>query len=247
MKKFVGILECRMGSSRLPGKVLMDLCGKPLLQRIIERLRLSTLLEDIVIATTINSKDDAIEEFASANNINFFRGSENNVLERVVRCAEAYSIENIVELHGDNPFLDGRLIDKAIKTFLEEKLDYISNTIKLTFPSGLRVQVFPTKLLTEIYKKVNDPAVNEHVSVYFYEHPEIYKIGNIAADPNEHAPELRLTVDTPEDLELARNVYKLFDDMAKSPGFTISELIKLIRDNNFQLINQNIKQKPIRS
>ena len=202
------IIEARMGSSRLPGKSFMDLCGEPLIKRVVDRIKCSKKIETIVLATTTNDKDDILEDFSQEENISCYRGSEDNVLERVLFAAKQFSIKNIIELHGDNPFLDGSLIDNVIKKYETYKCDYISNTLKKTFPMGLRVQVFKTSELEKIYKTVNDPAVEEHVSNYFYENPNLYNIVNYEADSETTRPEIRLIVDTNEDLAFAKNIYK---------------------------------------
>jgi spore coat polysaccharide biosynthesis protein SpsF len=244
--KYGAILEARMGSTRLPGKSLKEIHGKPLIKRVIDRINCSKKLDKVVLATTQNPKDDILDEYAKGINIDIFRGSEDNVLERVVLAAEEYSIEHIVELHGDNPFLDPEIIDLTIDKYELTNCDYISNTIKKTFPMGLRVQVFPTKLLRHIYNTVDDSAVNEHVSLYFYENPDIFNIENVNAPNQINRPDIRLTVDTEEDFQFVSNIYKEIIHKNLYPNFKTIDVLKIIDENKLPLINKNVLPKPNR-
>jgi spore coat polysaccharide biosynthesis protein SpsF len=240
------IVEARMGSSRLPGKSFMNLLGEPLIKRVIDRITCSKKLNKIVLATTKHKRDDILEEYCLKEGIECFRGSENNVLERVVMAAKFYSIINIVELHGDNPFLDGSIIDEAIIKYENLKCDYISNTIEKSYPMGLRVQVFSTEALDNIYNTVNDPAVEEHVSNYFYENPDKYKIINMKAPLDINRPDIRLTVDTKEDFEFVKKIYKILIRKNLYPQFSIKKMIQIIEENNIPFVNKDIQTKPLR-
>ena len=244
--KYGAILEARMGSSRLPGKTLKKVCGEPLIKRVIDRIKYSKKINKIILAITRNSKDDILEEYAQSINIDVFRGSENNVLERVVFAAEKFSVENIIELHGDNPFLDPEIIDLSINKYELTDCDYISNTLEKTFPMGLRVQVFPTKLLRDIYNTVDDSAVNEHVSLYFYENPNIYNIVNLKAPKNINRPEVRLTVDTEEDIKFISNIYYHIIEMGIYTNFKTSDVLEIIDKYKIPLLNKDIMTKPVR-
>tara|TARA_Y100000590_G_scaffold211779_1_gene239970 strand:- start:5262 stop:6011 length:750 start_codon:yes stop_codon:yes gene_type:complete len=244
--KYGAILEARMGSSRLPGKTLKDIYGEPLIKRVIDRIKCSEKIDKIVLATTTSRKDDILVEYANQINIDVYRGSENNVLKRVVEAAEKFSINHIVELHGDNPFLDPEVIDMCIKQYEIKKCDYISNTLKKTFPMGLRVQVFPTSLLRNIYNTVKDPAVNEHVSLYFYENPDIYHIENVVAPKSINRPDIRLTVDTLEDFNFISNIYKSIINKKIYPQFRTIDILDIIDKENIPLLNKNVAPKPLR-
>jgi len=235
-----------MGSTRLPGKTLLDVHGKPMILRIIERLSLSKRKDILVVATTNNSKDDQLVEILEQENINYFRGSEEDVLSRVYLTAKEYSIENIVELHGDNPFLDPSLIDRCIDSFKKQEVDYLSNTLKKTYPMGLRVQIFPTKKLEEVHRSISDPAVREHVSLYFYENPDKYALINIEAKDKERRPDLRLTVDTKEDFLLIDSVYRRILEEDIYPFFKINDVIRIIDQYQLSTINQQITSKSVR-
>ena len=168
--------------------------------------------------------------FLKKKGISFYRGSENDVLERVCEAAEHFSIENIIELHGDNPFLDPYLIDTCIQEYKEESIDYLSNTLEASYPQGLRVQIFSYLNLLKIKNTILDPAVREHVSLYFYENPEKYSLKNVKAKKEEKRPELRLTVDTKEDFNFVSNIYKIILEEGKYPYFDIKDLIKIVDD-----------------
>ena len=244
--KYGGVLQCRMNSSRLPGKTLKHIHGKPMLERIMERLECSNLMEIIIIATTENPKDDPIEELALQKGFNVYRGSEENVLNRVLEAAQTFSVTNIVELHGDNPFLDPAIIDKCIKIFDSGEYDYLANDLVKTFPQGTRIQIFPTEKLSEVRKITNDPAVQEHVSLYFYENLEKYRNFNLEAEPDIRKPELRFTVDTIEDFNFISSIYEIVIKKGLKPDFSISEAIKIIDENSLKILNSNISSKPIR-
>tara|TARA_Y100000590_G_scaffold138186_1_gene158193 strand:+ start:26462 stop:27169 length:708 start_codon:yes stop_codon:yes gene_type:complete len=235
-----------MGSSRLPGKTLLDLHGMPMILRIIERLNLCKNKDILVVATTTNPKDDELVNILKSEGVNYFRGSEEDVLSRVYLAAKRFSIENIIELHGDNPFLDPDLIDKCIHLYERKKVDYLSNTLKKTFPMGLRVQVFSTNKLGEVYKDVSDEAVREHVSLYFYENPDKYKLINLEAKGSENRPDLRLTVDTREDFEFISNIYKKILEEDIYPNFKIDDVIRIVDQYQLRIINQHIISKPVR-
>ena len=244
--KYGAIIEARMCSTRLPGKSLIDLNGEPLIKRVIDRVSCSKKLNKIVVATSVNNKDDVLERYVRSCGIEVYRGSEENVLERVLFTAEHYSIENIVELHGDNPFLDPYIIDESIASYENSGCDYISNTLERTFPIGLRVQVFPTILLRQIYEKEDDPVVNEHVTPYFYENPDLFHLKNLYAPKELNHPEIRLTVDTLEDLDFVRRIYKVLIDQKKYPNFMSEDVINTMHKYNIPLLNKSVRSKPIR-
>jgi len=244
--KYGAILEARMGSSRLPGKTLKKINSEPLIKRVIDRIKCSKRIDKIILATTTNSKDDILVDYAKEINIDVFRGSEDNVLKRVVKAAERYSVKHIVELHGDNPFLDPEIIDLSINNYELTKCDYISNTIEKTFPMGLRVQVFATELLRKVYDTIDDPSVNEHVSLYFFENPDIYHIENLTAPSEINRPEIRLTVDTLKDFEFVSKIYSKIFDNNLYPDFTTMDVLNIIDQEQIPLINKNIKSKPVR-
>lgn len=196
-----------MASSRLPGKILADAEGKPMLERMIERLRHVSSLDEIVIATTINSSDDPVEALARRLGAGIWRGSEEDVLSRVLDAASAYQADVIVELTGDCPLIDPAIVNRVISEYRRLGVDYVSNVLERSFPIGMDTQVFSAKTLADAARRTNDPADREHVSLFIYRHPEIYSLANVKAAQSETRPDLRLTLDTHEDLQVIRKIF----------------------------------------
>ncbi len=246
MKRFVVSIEARMGSSRLPGKVLMDLVGKPALARQVERLRLCRHVDDIVVATTTAPADDAIVAWAEEFGVASFRGSEEDVLARVVGAQQFLAADIVVEVCGDTPLIDPAVIDQAIAIFKANDCDVVSNTRKQSYPQGISAQVFPLSILEEVERTIDDPTVREHVSIYFYENPAQYRIIHMMSPPTCHAPDQRLQLDYPEDLELIRQIFARLEPI-HGVGFGIGEIMKLLRaDPKLAVINANCREKPVR-
>jgi spore coat polysaccharide biosynthesis protein SpsF len=241
MERVVATIEARMTSSRLPGKVLLPALGKPLLELMVERLRRCAHLDEIVIATTQDASSDPLEALAQRLGIGCFRGSEDDVLARVLGAAQAYDADLIVELTGDCPLIDPALVDHVIARHREGGADYTANVLEKSYPLGFAVQVFPTQVLAEVAELTDDPADREHVSLYIYEHPERYRLRSVVSDHPESA-ELRLTVDTAEDYELVKTVFEAL------PGdFGLPEILDLFaRKPELKHVNQHIEQRRAR-
>lgn len=207
-KKICAIIEARMTSSRLPGKVLMDYCGKSNLEHIIERLSRSSYLDDVVVATTINQTDEKIIELCENKGIAYYRGSEEDVLLRVLDTAKSVEADIIVEITGDCPVIDWRHVDYLIEFYFEKKVDYVSNIIERSFPRGFDVQVFSTEILEKVNQMTQSPVDHEHVSLYIYTHPEIFTLANWFAPIHLNHPEIEITLDTQADYELIREIYE---------------------------------------
>ncbi len=177
--KIVCTIEARMKSSRLPGKVLLPVCGKPLLELMIERLRQVPELDGIVIATTADPSCQPIEDLAKRLRVGCFRGSEDDVLDRVLRSARSAQADLIVELTGDCPLMDPDLVSEVICEFRSRDVDYCANVLQRTHPRGMDVQAFPTKVLARVAELTNAPSDREHVSIYIYTHPELFRLHNV--------------------------------------------------------------------
>jgi len=229
MPRIVASIEARMGSSRLPGKMLMDVQGQPALQRLVSRLRLCRSLDDIVVATTTNRSDDVLAAWCAENGVNCHRGSEDDVLGRVVAAQRAMESEIVVEITGDCILTDFEIVDLGIETFLAHDVDVVTNCGGvLTWPMGIYVQVFPLALLRDVAERETDPEIREHVSLYFYRHPERYRIIDLLAPACWHAPEYRLQLDYPEDLEFINEVYRRLEPEF-GEGFGITRIMDLLR------------------
>ncbi len=207
MTRVVASIEARMSSSRFPGKVLTDIAGAPALTRLLRRLRTCRNLDDIVVATSDGPSDDAIADWARQEQVAVYRGSEDDVLARVVDAQRSLSGDIVVEITGDATLTDPAVVDIAVATFLLNDCDVVSTAARKSFPIGIDAQVFRLGVLEKVADTVFDAPVREHVSLYFYEHPEIYRTIHLAAPPDAHAPELRLTLDYPEDRDLFAALY----------------------------------------
>lgn len=238
-------IEARMRSTRLPGKVLRPILGRPMLARMIERLRRVRFADGIVIATTDHPADDEIVALATELGVGCHRGSESDVLGRVLGAARAAGAELIVETTGDCPLIDPGVIDQLIQTFHSNQVDYCANVMTPSYPRGLDAQVFSTRVLAEVAALTDDPADREHVSLYLYEHPERYRLLNVASGLPREVSELRLTVDTAEDLDLVMRVYcELYPT---NPAFVLSDILALMeREPCLRAMNQHIRQKTVR-
>jgi len=198
------IIQARMGSSRLPGKVLMKSDnGIPLLYHVINQLRHCSKVKNLVIATTTNHEDDEIEKFADNNSVNVFRGKEKDVLDRYFQCAKKYSFSTIVRITADCPLIDPQIVDKVIEKFFSGNYDFATNTLTRTFPIGTDVEVFSFSALNKAWENTQLPSEREHVTPYL-RNQENFKIINVENDKN--ISNLRLTVDRIEDFELIKQI-----------------------------------------
>jgi len=242
----VTIVQARMGSTRLPGKVFKEIAGKPMLWHVFDRLSRCDTVCKRVLATTTAKKDDVLQEFAERQNVHFFRGSEEDVLSRYYEAAKEFNAQHVVRLTSDCPLIDPKIVDTVISEHLESKADYTSNcTIKRTFPRGLDTEVFTFNALERAFKEAKEPPQREHVTPYIWENSEKFKLHSVEALPALRRPDLRLTVDTKEDLELVREIYsRLY-----KPGeiFSAGEVVSLL-DEHPELveINSDVRQKETR-
>ena len=244
-KKIVATIEARFASTRLLGKTLLEICGKPTLELLIERLKRSKFIDEIVVATTVNSDCDPIEGLAKRLEVGCFRGSEDDVLDRVLQAAKYYKADIIVEMTGDETLIDPKIVDRVIDFYLKNDFDYVSNILDRRYPRGLDTQVFAVSILEEVSKLTNDPAERENVSLYIYEHPERYCLGSVRAPQELNHPDWRWTLDTQEDFRFLRIVYEALYPTKKD--FTSYDVLSFLEENSDVVeINRNIKQKQVR-
>lgn len=209
--KIVAIIQARMGSTRLPGKILLDLAGEPMLARDMHRLSRAQTLDEVVVATTIKSTDDAIVALCQKRNWPCFRGSEADVLDRYYRAAQEYQADVVVRVTSDCPLIEPEVVDRVVREFLERQpeIDYASNTApERTFPRGLDTEVMSFEALARAWREDKNPAWREHVTPYIRRHPELFETYGVIND--EDLSYMRWTVDTPEDLALVRRIYEHF-------------------------------------
>lgn len=241
--KVVCIMQARVGSSRLPGKVLKEICGKTVLEHDINRLKLAFNIDEIVIATTVEQQDDKIVDEANRLGIKYFRGSENDVLSRYYFAAKENNADVIVRVTSDCPLLDCNVCDKVIKYYIDNSnFDYVSNTIKRTYPRGLDVEVFSMNSLKKAFLNAKKYSEREHVTPYIWANKEIFRIGQVCN--NVDSSDLRITLDTEEDFELIKSIYeKLYTN---GNYFGLDEILSLYSKNSKMFeINKQIKQKDI--
>ena len=207
--RVVAILQARMGSSRLPRKVLRPLLGRPMLVHILERVKSAKRLDGIVVATTDLPEDREIIDLACQHGVEGFAGPVEDVLTRYHLAAQAHEADVIVRVGGDEPFLDPPTVDLMVRRHLESGADYTDNCRMVqSFPRGLDVEVVSRPTLDRIARVAQEPHQREHVTPYLYEHPEEFKITLVEAEGELRRPDLRLVVDTPEDFQLVEAVYQ---------------------------------------
>ena len=242
------IIQARMGSTRLPGKVLKTLSdNETVLDLLIKRVKLSKLTDTIIIATTPDKRNALIIDVAKSYEISYYIGSEDNVLERYYKAAKEAKLDLIIRITSDCPFIDPDIIDNMVQFYKENNYDYIKNIDKNSnFPRGLDIEVFSFKVLEEIFSLAKTRQEKEHVTYYIYTHPEKYSIGIYNIDKLQKFENLRLTIDEEKDLEMCREVYKTLIKQGKSHDFSIFDIINIIKKNqDLMKINKDIKQKKV--
>lgn len=231
--KIIASIQARMGSSRLPGKVLMDIRGKPMLLWHVERLKRSRLLDDVIVATTMSQKDDEIEAFCKQYNILCYRGSENDVLNRISSLIDFHKIDIHVEFCGDSPLIDPQIVDEFIGFYLKNKnsYDYVSNALKTSYPPGQEVIVYRGDLLIELDQSLDiDDPLREHAGYNITRFPDIYQMATMEAPKWFYNPEAYLEVDTLTDLEMMRQLISHFVEQGEE-HFTLSQILEFLRKN----------------
>lgn len=218
------ILQARMSSTRLPGKVLRPILGEPMLARQIERVRRAKRLGRLIVATSREVEDDPIDALCRSLHVAFFRGSLDDVLARYVGAARLFGpTDHIIRLTGDCPLADPTVIDAVVDLHLASGADYTSNTQKLTYPKGLDVEVFKAEHLEAALDQTRDPYDREHVTPFIYRRPDRFKLANLERDPP--LGDLRWTVDTPEDFAFVEQVYDAL--YPHNPAFTSEDILRL--------------------
>jgi len=231
----IAIVQARMGSTRLPGKVMKMVSGRPLIGHLLENLSCSQKINKIILATTINKKDDILCRYVESLGYSVFRGSEADVLARYYNAALKYKAENIARITGDCPLIDPVICDKLIKFYLEKKVDYAC--LSLRYAEGLDCEVFSLKVLKISHQKAIKPSEREHVTLFIKNNPNMFKIKIL--DNNTDESRYRITVDEPEDFEVVKNI---IENLQKTEsGFYDSESIKKYLDKNPEVFRKNRK------
>ncbi|MBI5412962.1 glycosyltransferase family protein [Candidatus Peregrinibacteria bacterium] len=204
--KIVAIIQARMGSTRLPGKMMMTILDKPIIQWVFERVATSKIVNKLLLVTTKNSEDNILVQWAIQHSIQYFRGSCDDVLDRYYQAAQHAHADVVVRITGDCPLIDANVIDLVIRYYLDGNYDYVSNCHPPTYPDGLDVEVFSTKTLERAWKEAALISEREHVTPYIWEHPELFLLGNSSRsdDISKH----RWTLDTQDDFNFIKKIFE---------------------------------------
>lgn len=241
--KIVAIIQARMGSTRLPGKVLMDLAGDTALARVVSRVRRCRLVNEVIVATSTHAADDVIEEECRRLRCAAFRGSEQDVLDRYYRAAQQADAEVVVRITSDCPLIDPEVSDRTIEAFIKAGTDYASNSLERTYPRGLDTEVMTFAALELAWREATQAHQREHVTPFLYQHPERFKLLSVKGDRDysQH----RWTLDTPEDLRLLQTI------CARCGGredFTWRDVLELVeKEPPLAEINRHIVQKAVQT
>lgn len=235
----VAILQARMSSSRLPGKVLSSILGQPMIERQIERIRQCQSLDRVIVATTEDPSDDVLADFCAGRGIPVFRGSLPDVLDRFYQASKEQNAEYVVRLTGDCPLADPAVIDSVVACCREGGFDYVNNCDPPTFPDGLDVEVIRYQVLVQVWQQAHLPSHREHVTLFIRQNPERFKIGKYQNTSDLSG--LRWTVDEVDDLELIRTIYAaLYPD---NPQFRMADVLTLLdQDTSLKTLNAHFQR-----
>lgn len=240
----VAIVQARMGSTRLPGKVMRPLLEKPILLHVLDRINRVKSIHRIVVATTVHQQDDPIDRLAREHGYDVYRGSEEDVLDRYYHAARAYGADVVVRITADCPLIAPSVIEQVLEYYLraEGAYDYVSNTLVRTYPRGMDTEVFAFESLHVAWKEARDPASREHVTLYIYRQPDRFRLGSVTYP--QDLSSWRLTVDTIEDFELVKRVIESL--YPQKPQFDFVDIIDVLeRHPEWRKINQHIRQKEV--
>ncbi|MBI5456415.1 glycosyltransferase family protein [Candidatus Kaiserbacteria bacterium] len=242
-KKVVATIEARMTSTRLPGKVLLPMAGKPVLEHVVERHRRSRLTDEVVVATTTNAADDAIEELCKRIGCSVFRGSEEDVLGRIVAAGKEHGADILVQGMSDDPLIDWRFVDQLVELLEEGGYDCTDSELDKTFPIGIGMRVYAFPVLVKAAEVDTERALREHAGYSIRSQREKFKVGSIQATATLVWPDLRVTLDTKEDYDMIRSVYEAL--YPTNPDFSTLDVVTFLRTRpDIVLINKNIVQRP---
>jgi spore coat polysaccharide biosynthesis protein SpsF len=230
----VTVIQARMGSSRLPNKVVMSLAGKPLLIRMVERVKLSSLCGTVVVATTNEEKDNCIYDLCKSEGIDVFRGHPKDLLHRHYRLALKYDADVVIKIPSDCPLIDPGVVTKTISHYLNnsDKYDYVSNLHPATYPDGNDVEVMSISALKEAWENASRDFEREHTTPYIWENPEKFRIGNVIWETGlDYSMTHRWTIDYEEDYVFIKKVY---DELyVNKPDFTLYDILYLLNEKSF--------------
>lgn len=234
------IIQARMSSARLPGKVLLPINGRPMLSYMIERVKQARRIDKVVLATSSDRSDDGIAEFCREERVLCYRGNLDDVLDRYYQAAKLSEGDVIVRLTGDCPLIDPQMIDAVVGFFVNGQYDYVGNSTppNATVPDGMDVEVFSFAKLEQAWQEAQKPSDREHVTFYFWKNPQLFKVGRY--DLPENLARYRLTVDYPEDFALVRRIFT--ELYPRNAGFGLPDIVQFLAGNpSLQQMNNAIK------
>lgn len=239
--KVLAIVQARMGSERLPGKVIKHILNKPMIIHTLDRLKRSKYIDEIILATSCLGKDDILADTAKSYGYNIFRGSENDVLERYKAAADKYNGDVIIRVTGDCPLIDPVIVDNVVSYFLANDFDYVRLDVPETFIRGFDVEVFSKEALDKTFQLAKEEKYREHVTLYMYNYPKTFKIGYVKGS-SFYNKDYRLCVDTEIDFKVVNTIYKHFND-----EYVFSrDVVKFLDENeNIASINKEVVQKKV--
>lgn len=241
--KIIAFVQARMGSQRLPGKVLKNLCGKPMIYWTLKRLSKSNLISEVVLATSQNPENDSLEHAVRELGFSVYRGDENDVLDRYFRAALAFKADVVVRITGDCPLISHKEVDRVIQGLLEKQADYASNVMERTLPRGFDAEAFTFKTLEIMHRQAHSPSAREHVTTYIrQERPELFNIYSVLT-PFQHS-QYELSVDVQEDFELVERIFSQFPSPIE---ISLEDTIAFLEKNpdcagqNMNVVRKNFK------
>lgn len=244
----VAVVQARMGSSRLPGKVMLPLDCQHALQHVCKRARAAETIDQVVVATTDKGRDDVIARFSDRWGFAPFRGKEDDVLGRIYQTALREEADIVVRITGDCPLLSHRYVDYAVRKLRNDDLDYVSCSFDITFPRGITAEAFTFESFQRVQREAADQQEREHVTVYYRENPDSFDVSNIVStevfdDPILHGrTDLRLTLDEAADYDLLKRV---FDGVESDGLITLKDAVAYVDENDLGDINETVQQKQV--
>lgn len=235
-----------MGSTRLPGKVMLPLDGPHVLTHDVQRVRKADTVDEVIVATSTKTADDIVARYADRAGATVFRGSEDDVLDRMFSAATEANAETVARITGDCPLIDGDVIDTVVNRLAKEGIDYCSNTFERTFPRGLDVEAFTYESFEHVYENAKEPHHREHVTPYYRENDGQFNLVSVTSEEIFDEPwmqdrdDLRLTLDEADDYEPLREVY---DQVEYDDILPIQDAVSVIDDQDLQKLNADVKQK----
>ncbi len=235
--KVLAIIQARMGSTRLPSKVFLDLAGRPVLAHVIERLRRSRLTSEFIVATTINREDLPIVGLCAEMGVRVYCGHADDPLERYYQAARLYGGEHIIRIKGDCPAIDPEIVDQAIRLHLQREADYTTNTLERTYPVGEDVEILTRQTLEQVWRNAGLRSEREHITIYIPKHPEAFKICHLKQSEDLSAK--RWTIDYPEDYELMKQIFNTL--YPRDPAFGMRAILDfLLEKPGLEQVNAHV-------